>query len=129
MAKEAIEFQRASMNAAQTINSFGIVGQRYTGDRLVEEASSINGGFSVQFERAWGVACTLTIGFKASSERIGKSFYRFIPKVSVVWPSSSMDPNAGQAAVALFQEVVSLACLLQTQLDAEIISTKNLEKE
>lgn len=134
MSKDPIGFQLASSNAANIVNQFAIQGQRYSAGQLCEQAGSINGGFSVTFERSWGAECTLSLGFKPSGKRYmendkgHKGNGIMLPLISVVWGSTRMDPLAAHVALALYRQVVDLASLLQITLDREIITDKPFEK-
>ena len=120
MAKDPIGYQQASINAATVINSFGVVGQRTMAGRLLEEAGSINGGFTLRFERAWEVEAYLSLDFRPNmDEKFGKEHTRMIPRVTVNFPATNRTPMEAMAALALYREITELAALLQTQLDGE----------
>ena len=120
---EPIGYKAASLLAANLVNEARIQGQRTPPKLLVEEAGSINKGFTVKFERSWGADCTLDVVYQDT--HTGSCGHNVLkPLVKVVWPSTTLTVVGALAAVTLFEEVIKLGALIQTVLDREQVLDK-----
>ena len=121
---DPIGYQEASRKAATIVNNAGIVGQKESAGRLLEEANSTNRGFSVNFERSWSVECHLTLTFESAN--YGSCGYPVLkPLVQVRWPSTRLSPIQAVAALSLYEDVVKMAALIQVLLDREQVLDKD----
>jgi hypothetical protein len=117
--KESIGFQRAARMAAEIV--VNIPGQRLPAEVLYEQAYSLLPGFSVHFDRGWALAATIHVRFKRQED---PESARLIPEVSLSWSSSQRSVHHALAAVALYEDVVKAAALIECTLEREIILDK-----
>ena len=118
MAKESIGFQKASMMAAEI--AVNIAGQRLPAGQLYERALSPIPGFSVLFRRGWGIEADISIRFtRDTSDR--HKHPKLVPEVLVTWSSTHRSVPQAMAAIALYEEVVKAAALIQCTLEGEDI--------
>lgn len=89
-----------------------IYGGKYDNDQIHRKNVESNFRFFIEFGRGWGVSCNLSVGLICSH-----TDERSRGQVHVTWPSNSYPIANAQATVALHQEVVNLAALLQSALD------------
>src|SRR3954471_14755095 len=73
---------------------------------------------NIEWSRSFGVGCSLSIGLRAGrvereEERV---IYHARPVVEVNWSGTSRSPAESMAAIALYQHVTQLACLVETVL-------------
>jgi hypothetical protein len=124
-----IGYQKASVRAAEIVNEAGIVGQLTKTHQLLVDASSVNRGFSVRFERAWSVECLLSIGFDVTRAK-SQGYEILKPKVRVTWPTMQHDVVSAVAALALVQEVVAVAALIELTLSrVQILDRHNRDEK
>lgn len=112
MSIEAIPAQTALARALEIVMTNCIQGGQYDADNLTVPIVEKRMSFYIEFERGWAINCTLSVNLAWTAEEVPCK-----AKVDVAWPSSTYSVAAAQAAIALHQEVVNLAALVQATLD------------
>jgi hypothetical protein len=123
--RDPIGYHKASTMAAEIINAAAIAGQKTPPGKLLEDAHSlISKGFSVTFERCYGIDAHLHVGFRrafVTKNEIEGEVEGLAPNVEITWSSSRRDPLTVIACLALYEQVAKVAALIQVTLERETI--------
>lgn len=99
-----------------------IPGLRYGADSkiadLFQAAKEGRDWFGIEWERSFAVGVSLNIALRPGliDRADGHMLYHQRPVVEVSWSGTSRSPAESMAAIALYQQVAQLACLVEAAL-------------